>query len=66
MKIALLGYGKMGHEVERICVRMGHEITVIIDSEEDWQQSGGKLRDVEMAIDFSVPDRVVKKYLSLF
>ena len=36
MKIALIGYGKMGHEIERIALERGHEIVCTIDiGEED-------------------------------
>lgn len=36
MKIILLGYGKMGHEVEKIALQRGHEILAKIDNENDW------------------------------
>ena len=66
MKIALLGYGKMGHEIERICAKMDHEITLIIDSEDDWGKSGSGLKEADIAIDFSVPDQVVKNIYRCF
>ena len=31
MKIALIGYGKMGHMIEQIALERGHEIVSIID-----------------------------------
>ncbi|MCI7645923.1 MAG: 4-hydroxy-tetrahydrodipicolinate reductase, partial [Bacteroidales bacterium] len=31
MKIALIGYGKMGHMIERIARQRGHDIVSIID-----------------------------------
>ena len=31
MNIALIGYGKMGHEIERIALERGHKIVCIID-----------------------------------
>ena len=31
MKIALIGYGKMGHMIEKIALERGHEIVSIID-----------------------------------
>ena len=31
MKVALIGYGKMGHEIEKIAVERGHSIVSIID-----------------------------------
>ena len=36
MKIILLGYGKMGHEVEKIALQRGHEILATIDNESEW------------------------------
>lgn len=58
MKIILLGYGKMGHEVEKIALQRGHEIIAAIDNEEDFNNSGiqefRNSRDV-VAIEFSTP-----------
>ena len=62
MKIILLGYGKMGHEVEKIALQRGHEILAKIDNEEDWtsfeNSETQKLRNSEtqtVAIEFSTP-----------
>ena len=62
MKIILLGYGKMGHEVEKIALQRGHEILARIDNEEDWtsfeNSETQKLRNSEtqvIAIEFSTP-----------
>lgn len=38
MKIILLGYGKMGHEVEQMALQRGHEILAKIDNNEDWER----------------------------
>ena len=51
MKIALLGYGKMGKTIEKIAVNRGHEIVVIVD--ENTKDYDITLADV--AIDFSIP-----------
>ena len=51
MKIALLGYGRMGKEIEKIALQRGHEIVLKTSSE--------KVTNVEkadVAIDFSIPD----------
>ena len=34
MRIALLGYGKMGKMIERIAIERGHEIVLIVDENE--------------------------------
>ena len=50
MKIALLGYGRMGKEIEQIALQRGHEIVIKTSKSEDYDIS---LADI--AIDFSVP-----------
>ncbi len=57
MKIALIGYGKMGHEVERIALAKGHEIIVTIDNEQEWRERVDLMRQAEIAIEFSQPDQ---------
>lgn len=56
MKIALLGYGKMGKVIERIALERGHEI-VLKKTEEN---SFDGLLDADVAIDFSVPSAAVQ------
>ena len=58
MKIILLGYGKMGHEVEKIALQRGHEIIATIDNEEEFKNSGVqelKISEDVVAIEFSTP-----------
>jgi 4-hydroxy-tetrahydrodipicolinate reductase len=55
MKIALLGYGKMGKEIEKIALQRGHEIVLKKSSASSFK--GLELADV--AIDFSVPTSAV-------
>ena len=50
MKIALLGYGKMGKTIERIAQERGHEIVLKVDAPGDYDLSGA-----EVAIEFSTP-----------
>jgi 4-hydroxy-tetrahydrodipicolinate reductase len=60
MKIALLGYGKMGQEIERLAAKRNHEIVLIIDSLEDWQNEGHRLNEADVAIEFSMPQYVIE------
>lgn len=55
MKIAIIGYGKMGHVVERIARERGHEIVSIIDmaNREDFDSPAFASADV--AIEFTTP-----------
>lgn len=55
MKIALLGYGKMGKVIERIALERGHEIVLRKSS----QDSFNGLENADVAIDFSVPSSAV-------
>jgi 4-hydroxy-tetrahydrodipicolinate reductase len=66
MKIALLGYGKMGREIERLALLKKHEITLVIDSIEDWEKDGSRLGEADVAIEFSQPDTVVDNIYRCF
>ena len=59
MKIAIIGYGKMGHEVEKAALARQHEIVVTIDNPQEWEERIEKLKLADVAIDFSQPDQVV-------
>lgn len=66
MKIALLGYGKMGEEMEKVMIRQGHQVTLIIDSASDWDEKGHLLKEADVAIDFSTPEVVVSNIYRCF
>ena len=66
MKIAILGYGKMGQEIERLAVSRKHEIILIIDSIEDWEKDGGRLGEADIAIEFSQPDTALDNIYHCF
>jgi 4-hydroxy-tetrahydrodipicolinate reductase len=56
MKIALIGYGKMGKEIEQIALGKGHEIALIIDKDNLEDLNKEKLQGIDVAIEFSSPD----------
>ncbi|WP_348810592.1 4-hydroxy-tetrahydrodipicolinate reductase [Flavobacterium maritimum] len=62
MKIALLGYGKMGQVIERIATERGHEIVLRKD---EFNTYDG-LSNADVAIDFSVPMAAVDNISSCF
>jgi 4-hydroxy-tetrahydrodipicolinate reductase len=66
MKIALIGYGKMGKTIERIALERGHEIVSVIDVNnlEDFQSDAFKSADV--CIEFTVPHVALSNYRSAF
>jgi len=66
MKIALLGYGKMGQIIERFALDRGHEIVlkITVDNKEDLTESN--LRKADVAIDFSAPDAALDNIYACF
>ncbi len=59
MKLALAGYGKMGHEVEAAAKARGHEIVAIFDIDKLLSPEALKLYAPDAVIDFTQPDTVV-------
>jgi len=55
MKIALLGYGKMGKTIERIALERGHDIVLRKSGSDTFDG----LENADVAIDFSIPDAAV-------
>jgi len=66
MKIALLGYGKMGKEIEKIALERNHQIIVKIDNTEDWEKNQEIINDADVAIEFSTPQSAVGNILKCF
>lgn len=66
MKIALIGYGKMGKELEKVALSRGHEIVCIIDinNQEDFESEAFKSADV--AIEFTNPTVAYSNYMKAF
>ena len=62
MKIALLGYGKMGKEIEKIALERGHEIVLRKTEYNDY--SG--LEHADVAIDFSIPTAATENISTCF
>lgn len=62
MKIALLGYGKMGKVIERIALERGHEIVL---KKDEFNTYDG-LSTADVAIDFSVPTAAVDNISNCF
>ena len=55
MKIALIGYGKMGKTIERIARNRGHEIVKIIDLDNHNEIDSAEFRSADVAIEFTAP-----------
>lgn len=66
MKLALLGYGKMGQIIERIALDRGHQIVLRIDALNPEDLTSENLRKADAAIDFSTPASVVANIEACF
>lgn len=69
MKLALIGYGKMGHIIEAIALERGHEITERVDVNQP--ALGGSIgsaafREADVAIEFTTPQTAVDNYRACF
>ncbi len=66
MKIALIGYGKMGKMIEQIALSRGHEIVcrIDIDNQQDFESEAFKSADV--AIEFTNPQAAYGNYMRTF
>jgi 4-hydroxy-tetrahydrodipicolinate reductase len=66
MKIALIGYGRMGREIERAALQQGHTITGIFDVDNSNNLTREGLADAEVAIEFTRPDAAPANIISCF
>ena len=63
MKIALIGYGKMGRMVEQVAIGRGHEIVSVIDIDNQQDFDTDAFRSAEVAIEFTAPQAAYSNYL---
>lgn len=66
MKIALIGYGKMGKMIEQIAKDRGHEIVSIIDVDNQQDFDSEAFRSADVAIEFTSPTAAYGNYLRAF
>ena len=66
MKIALIGYGKMGKEIEAIALKRGHEVILKIDKDNQDEMNIVNLKKADVAIEFSTPHTVVENIYKCF
>ena len=66
MKIAILGYGKMGEQVEIVALERKHKVVAYIDNEEDWVKFRRDFESADVAVDFSMPSAVMENIRRCF
>ncbi len=59
MKIGIIGYGKMGKELERVAIERGHEVVLKISSENVHEFNFDNLKNIDVAIEFTNPEFAV-------
>ena len=66
MKISLIGYGKMGHEIERIALERGHSIVSTIDINNPEEFNSENFRSADVVIEFTRPETALENYRKCF
>ncbi len=66
MKIALIGYGRMGREIEKILHQRNHEVILKIDIDNLQDFTVQNLTKADVAIDFSIPDDAFNNIIKCF
>jgi 4-hydroxy-tetrahydrodipicolinate reductase len=66
MRIALIGYGRMGQEIEKIALSRGHEIVLIIDIINIDDFTPENIQKAQVAIAFTIPESAVDIYCKCF
>ena len=55
MNVAIIGYGKMGHEIERVLLQRGHRVALTIDYDNVQDLNAQSLAGIDVAIEFTTP-----------
>jgi 4-hydroxy-tetrahydrodipicolinate reductase len=66
MNIALIGYGKMGKEIEQIAISRGHTITLKVDVSNASTYTINDLKKADVAIEFSTPESAINNIYKCF
>jgi 4-hydroxy-tetrahydrodipicolinate reductase len=66
MKIGVIGYGKMGKEIEKIAIERGHSTPLIFDVNNLEDLTVDNLNKCDVVIEFTTPESAVRNYLTCF
>ena len=55
MKAAIIGYGKMGREIEKILLERGHSVALVIDTDNAADLNAANLAQADVALEFTMP-----------
>ena len=66
MKIAILGFGKMGQIIEQFATERGHDVVLKVNADNLEELTVSNLKNADVAIDFSTPDCVLQNIALCF
>ena len=66
LKIILIGYGRMGHEIKQVAEARGHQILMTIDKDNLSDLSGDNLGKADVAIEFTLPNAAYQNIMICF
>ncbi|REJ80470.1 MAG: 4-hydroxy-tetrahydrodipicolinate reductase [Bacteroidetes bacterium] len=66
MKIALIGYGKMGKAIEEIAIETGHEIILKVNKEDGDEWANSEIKNADVAIEFTGPESAYQNIIHCF
>ena len=66
MKIAILGFGKMGQIIEQFAMERGHDVVLKVNADNLEELTVSNLKNADVAIDFSTPDCVLQNIALCF
>lgn len=66
MKIALIGYGKMGHMIEELAIERGHEVVLRINIDNTGDFNKENISKADVAIEFTGPDSAFENVMKCF
>ena len=66
MKIAILGFGKMGQIIEQFATERGHDVVLKVNADNLEELTVSNLKNADVAIDFSTPDSVLQNIALCF
>ena len=66
MKIVISGYGRMGHEIEKVALERKHKIVATIDNKSEWETKSNEIKSADIVIDFSFPETALEVFKRCF
>ncbi len=63
MNLALIGYGRMGHEIEAAALKRGHNVKLIIDVNNAGDLNSQNLKGIDAAIEFTFPEAALENII---